>query len=58
MWWFFRKSKKVGKVGRVTVSKGGVSGSVGTKRVRLTASKRGGRVSAKVFGIRLGGKLW
>ena len=54
MWWSFRKSKKVGKRGRVTVSKSGVSGSYGTKRARVTVSKRGVRWSFKLFGIRFG----
>lgn len=58
MWWSWRKSKKVAKGTRVTASKGGLSASTGTKRVRVGVSKRGGRASVKLFGIRLGGKLW
>lgn len=58
MWWSFRKSKRVAKGTRVTASKSGLSGSVGTKKVRVGVSKRGGRVSSKIFGIRFGGKLW
>lgn len=58
MWWSFRKSKKVGKHGRVTASKSGLSASVGTKRARVTVGRRGVRTSFKLFGIRFGGKLF
>lgn len=54
--WMFRKSKNVGKHGRVTAGKGGVSGSVGTKRVRVGVSRRGVRTSFRLFGIRFGWK--
>lgn len=54
MWWSFRKSKRVGKRGRVTVSKRGVSGSYGIKGARVNVSRRGPRFSFKLFGIRFG----
>lgn len=58
MWWSFRKSKKVGKHGRVTASKSGLSASYGGKGARVGIGKRGVRSSFKLFGIRFGGKLF
>ncbi len=58
MWWNFRKSKKVAKGVRVTASKGGPSVRVGRRGAGISVSKRGGRASFSLFGIRFGGKLW
>lgn len=37
----FRKSIKVGKFGRINLSKSGIGGSIGTKGVRITKSVSG-----------------
>jgi hypothetical protein len=58
MWWSFRKTERVGKRSRLTLSKGGLSASTGTKHIRVGVGKRGGRASFNLFGIRFGGKLW
>jgi hypothetical protein len=58
MWWSFRKTKKVGKRGRVTASKSGLSASYGVKGARISVGKKGGRATFKLLGIRFGGKLW
>ena len=57
MWWSFRRSKRVRKRGRVTISRTGVSGSYGTRRARAGLSKRGVGWTFKLFGIRFGGRL-
>jgi hypothetical protein len=58
MWWSFRKSKRIGKRSRLTLSKSGVGGSTGTKHARVSVGRRGARASFSLFGIRIGGKLW
>ncbi len=58
MWWSFRKSKKLGKGVRLTVSKSGPSMSVGRRGARVSIGRRGARSSFKLGPFRFGGKLW
>lgn len=58
MWWSFRRSKRLGKRSQVTLTKAGLGVSTGTRRVRVSASRRGGRVSFGFLGLRFGSKLW
>ena len=58
MCWSFRKSRNIGGF-RLTAGKGGLSVSRGIgKRIRGSASRRGGRGSFRLGPFRFSRKLW